>query len=47
MHMTLRARTGLALRGKRVFGELRECFRAASSTGFRVVQFSVQVDHCC
>ncbi len=46
MHMTLRARAGLAsLRSKRVFGVLRECLRAASSTGFRVVQFSVQVDH--
>ncbi len=35
----------MSLRCKRVFGALRECFRAASGEGFRVVQFSVQADH--
>ena len=46
LHVTLRARAGLvSLRNKRVFAVLRDCFRASSSPGFRVVQFSVQADH--
>jgi putative transposase len=46
VHMTLRARAGLpSLRGERVFPAVREALRAASSTAFRVVQFSIQSDH--
>jgi putative transposase len=46
VHVTLRARAALpTLRGKVVFGAVREGIVAASSDGFRVVHFSVQADH--
>jgi putative transposase len=50
VHLTLRARAGLpSLRGKQVFGAIRDAIRdataLASASLFRVVHFSVQSDH--
>jgi putative transposase len=46
VHLTLRARPGLlSLRAPRVFSAIREALRAASSSVFRVIHFSVQSDH--
>jgi hypothetical protein len=46
VHVTLRAAVGVpSLRGGRVFGALRAALSAASTPGFRVLQFSAQQDH--
>jgi len=46
VHVTLRACDGLPpFRERALFARMRECIRAASHDGFRVVQFSVQRDH--
>jgi len=46
VHVTLRAAVGLAsLRNAAVFAGLERAFAAASSNGFRLLQFSVQSNH--
>ena len=46
VHVTLRAAVGLAsLRSAAVFAGLENAFAAASTNGFRMLQFSVQSDH--
>jgi REP element-mobilizing transposase RayT len=46
VHLTLRARSGLpSLRAQSVSPVIREAMRAASSTDFRILHFSVQSDH--
>jgi putative transposase len=46
VHVTLRARDGLpSLRSTRVFAAVRDAIGLASNGRFRVIHFSVQVDH--
>jgi putative transposase len=46
VHVTFRASAGLAsLREAAVFAGLKRAFAAASSNGFRLLQYSVQSDH--
>jgi putative transposase len=46
VNLTLRARTGLpSLRSPALFRVVRDCIKASSGEGFRVVVFSVQGDH--
>jgi REP element-mobilizing transposase RayT len=46
VHVTLRAAAGVAsLRGAAVFAGLERAFAAASTNGFRLLQFSVQSNH--
>lgn len=46
VHMTMRARSGLAsFRAQRAFKAIAAALRKASRPGFRVVHFSVQIDH--
>jgi hypothetical protein len=46
VHVTLRAREGIpSLRSARVFAVLRRSLAAAHKEAFRVVHFSVQMDH--
>jgi putative transposase len=46
VNLTLRARAGLpSLRSSRLYRVVRDCIKASSGDGFRVVVFSVQGDH--